>query len=295
VLSGSANVTGINHWWTYEEDAIAGLGKYMANVTTGNLIVQADDMATPHKGIELAFRRTYNSFSQHDYANSDGSVPNNYGDGWTNTFDAHIAHNDLNNGISVFDIDGARYDYSYTCSPICGYVAPPGQFATLTYVATTSIFAWTKKTGAVYWFNSPNASVSGVAGRLLEIVGRNSNTFLKFAYYFDANYTDYTHLNEIRVVPEWAGPPASATSYVDLKFSDYDNGHQGYNRLLYKLFWIDGTTFVEYLYNQSCTLGTLWEPNNNSNSPNPSNPAVVCLHRHSPRPTGCRRSVGFLG
>jgi hypothetical protein len=146
----------------------------MANVTTGNLIVQANDMAAPHKGIELAFRRTYNSFSQHDDANTDGSVPDNYGDGWTNTFDAHIAHNDLSNnqGVSVFDIDGARYDYSYSCNPTCGYVAPPGQFATLTYLATTNIFAWTKKTGTVYWFNAPNAPVSGVAGRLLEIVGR---------------------------------------------------------------------------------------------------------------------------
>ncbi len=266
VLSESPNVTGINHWWTYEEDAIPGIGKYMANVATGNLLVQADDMAIAHKGIELAFRRTYNSFSHHDYANTDGSTPDNYGDGWTNTFDAHIAFNDLDTGqgVSVFDIDGARYDYSAVCNPGCVYTPPAGQFATLS-VDAAGDYKWIKKTGTVYWFHNPIAANAGLDGRLEEIVGRNSNTFIKFAYYFDANHNDSQHLNEIRVVPEWAGPPATATSYVDLKFANFTVG-SGTNRLLSKLFWIDMTTFVEYNYTTSSELAEVYEPSNTSNA-----------------------------
>jgi hypothetical protein len=254
VSSGSLNVTGINPWWTYHQAIVPGVGSYLANVTTGNLLVQAGDMATPHKGIGFAFLRTYNSFSQHDYANSDGSVPSNYGDGWTNSFDAHIAFNDLDNnqGISVFDTDGARYDYSYVCNPACKYVAPAGQFATLAQVGTTTLFfAWTKKNGTVYWFNGPNAGSPGVAGRLTEIVGRNSNTFLKFAYYFDTGFSDFTHLNEIRVVPEWAGSPGTATNYVDLKFAGFSNTNASQNRLLATLTWIDMSTTVTYKYDST--------------------------------------------
>jgi YD repeat-containing protein len=271
VVSGSPNLTGINAWWTYVGGNLPGVGKYLANVTTGNLLIQAGDMATPHKGIALTFTRTFNSFSQHDYANSDGSVPNNYGDGWTNTYDAHIAYNNLDSGlgVSVFDGNGARYDYSYVCNPTCGYLPPAGQYATLTYAGTTNAFAWTSKAGMVEWFNSPTTSASGVAGRLQEIVGRNSNTYLMFAYYFDTGFTDSAHLNQIRVVPEWAGPPASAISYVELQFDDYPNNSNGFNRLLHRLFWIDRSTWVEYNYSSSATLGTVWEPSNTSNTPNP--------------------------
>ena len=98
--------TGINRWWTDEEDSVPGSGSYMVNVANGNLVYQDDDMDIPNKGIDLAFRRTYNSQSQHDYANTDGSVPSSYGDGWTNTWDAHIATSS-SGGLSIYDIDGA--------------------------------------------------------------------------------------------------------------------------------------------------------------------------------------------
>lgn len=88
--SAGSGVTGINPWWTYEEGGIPGVGKWMVNVATGNLIVQEDDVDVPERGIDLAFRMTYNSMSTHDSANTDGSVPSNYGNGWTNTFDAHL-------------------------------------------------------------------------------------------------------------------------------------------------------------------------------------------------------------
>ncbi|MBV9269557.1 MAG: hypothetical protein JO165_00580, partial [Candidatus Eremiobacteraeota bacterium] len=106
VDSSSSGSTGINPWWTYEQDAIPGAGRYMVNVGNGNLLLQDDDLDMPNAGIDLAFRRTFNSQSRHDYANTDASTPSLYGDGWTNTFDAHIAQN-TSGGLSVFDIDGA--------------------------------------------------------------------------------------------------------------------------------------------------------------------------------------------
>ncbi len=107
-----SGTTGINPWWTYEEGAIPGAGKWMVNVATGNLIVQDEDIDIPERGIDLAFERSYNSQSQHDYNNTDGSTMSNYGNDWTNTFDAHLGYNATTNVMSVYDIDGARYDFT---------------------------------------------------------------------------------------------------------------------------------------------------------------------------------------
>lgn len=259
------NVTGINHWWAYQEDAIGGIGHYMVNVATGNLIVQADDMAIPHKGIELAFLRTYNSYSQHDYANTDGSVPNNYGDGWTNTFDAHIAQNALNDphcgktGISVYDIDGARYDYAIqynSQTQSCSYVAPTGQFAILSFDTTSGLYYWTKKTGTVYMFHNPTDSNIGVAGRLSKIWGRNNNCALTFTYTFDSGQTkSATTLNKITVQTEATG---GASLTATLIFSDSGN-----RRLLHSLTWPDGTTVI-YKYNAAGQLTEVDEPANST-------------------------------
>lgn len=87
-----------------------GGGRLMVNVGTGNLLLQEDDMSVPHKGIALAFRRTYNSQSQHDVNGTDGAVAGVYGNGWTNTFDAHLSASGPGQ-ITVWDIDGAHYDY----------------------------------------------------------------------------------------------------------------------------------------------------------------------------------------
>lgn len=184
VTSGSSNLTGINPWWTYEEGAIPGVGKYMVNVANGNVILQTNDVDIPERGIDLAFRRTYNSFSKNDWnasgGNDDGSnAPSTYGSGWTNTFDAHLAPNDLG-GLTVYDIDGARYDYapSGTClNP------PAGQYATLCSDGGNGYF-WTKKSGTVYYFYGPNrqAPNAGYSGRLVAIYGRNSNNAIHFTY-----------------------------------------------------------------------------------------------------------------
>lgn len=44
----------------------------MLNVGNGNLVVQDDDVDVSERGIDLAFRQSYNSQSQHDYSGTDG-------------------------------------------------------------------------------------------------------------------------------------------------------------------------------------------------------------------------------
>jgi hypothetical protein len=236
VSLSTPSFTGINHYWTYEEDALPGIGKYMANVGNGNLIIQADDMAIPHKGVALAFRRTYNSLSRHDYVGSDGSQVSNYGAGWTNTFDAHLAANSGNQygaGLSVYDIDGARYDYLPDGQG--HWIPPAGQFATLTYDGGNGYF-WTKKSGTVYYFLSVyfGSSLAGLEGRLVTIYGRNNNTHITFSYAFqNGDPSCSCNLADIFAMEEDG-------RYAALAFSDFTVNGQP-QRLLSTLTWPDGT------------------------------------------------------
>jgi RHS repeat-associated protein len=174
--------TGVNSWWTYEEKPLAGIGKAMVNVANGNLLVQADDVDIPGRGIDLAFRRTYNSQSTHDSAGTDGSTPSVYGNGWTNTFDTHLAYNGY--VMSVYDLDGARYDFTPNGSG--GWSPPPGLQGTTLTPASTPVtgYVWTKKNGTVYYFYSPQqpSASAGYAGRLYQILGRNQNNYVQFNY-----------------------------------------------------------------------------------------------------------------
>lgn len=278
VITSGPNVTGINHWWTYQGDSIGGVGRYMVNVAAGNLIAQADDMAIPHRGVELAFRRTYNSYSQHDYvlpSGTDGSGLNNYGDGWTNTFDAHVAFNDLTDtqcvptgtGTSVYDIDGARYDYAFSYNATthtCSYVPPPGQFATLTVSGDGSTYYWTKKSGTKYAFHSPVSTFPGNDGRLLRIWGRNQNASLAFSYCYDANMNTSDHLNAVLIKPETSSATSCTTVSDDalMLFSNFTVSG-GTRRLLSTLIWPDGTQ-VTYNYDTSGRLIQANEPPNTS-------------------------------
>ncbi len=182
----AAPSTGINRWWTYQEKPLAGVGKAMVNVANGNLLVQSDDVDIHERGIDLAFRRTYNSQSQHDSAGTDGSTPSVFGNGWTNTFDAHMAYNAAWNVLSVYDIDGARYDY--TANGSGGWNPPSGmQGTTLAWDGCNGYF-WTKKTGTTYYFWQPtsgctlSASNAAYEGRLYEIIGRNNLNYIRFTY-----------------------------------------------------------------------------------------------------------------
>ncbi len=178
--------TGINRWWTYETGTIPGAGSWMLNVGTGNLLVQETDVDIAERGIDLAFRRTYNSASDHDAAGSDGATPSLFGNGWTNTFDAHLAYNAAQNVMSVYDIDGARYDY--TANGSGGWTPPPGMQGTSLASDGGCGYYWTKKTGTIYYFWRPTmgdcitASTWGYAGRLSEIIARNHNNHIAFTY-----------------------------------------------------------------------------------------------------------------
>jgi YD repeat-containing protein len=199
------STTGVNPWWTYEDGALPGHGRYMVNVGNGNLLVQADDADVHERGVDLAFQRTYNSQSTHDANNTDGSVPANYGDGWTNTFDAHLAYDGANT-ISVYDIDGTRYDY--TADGNGNWAPPAGQYGKLTWDGACG-YEWTKKTGTIYYFYSPDLNeITGCSetypqdaaygGRLYQIIGRNHNNSITLTYsWVGGNATSAANLAQI--------------------------------------------------------------------------------------------------
>ena len=173
VQNSTPSPTGINPWWTYEESTIPGVGRAMVNVANGNLLIQETDIDVPERGIDLAFRRTYNSLSGEDYAQTDGSAqPSAYGPGWTNTFDAHIAANS-SGGYSIFDIDGARYDF--TPNGQSGFNPPPGMEGTSLRSDGSCGFQWFKKNGTVYYFYEPvmancgHPELAAYGGRLYQM------------------------------------------------------------------------------------------------------------------------------
>jgi YD repeat-containing protein len=194
--------TGINPWWTYEAKAIAGVGTAMVNVANGNLVVQANDVDVPERGIDLAFRRTYNSQSAHDTTDSDSSVASIYGNGWTNTFDAHMGFNSATNTLSVYDVDGTRYDFSANGSG--GWTPPPGmQGTTLIYDGGCG-YQWTKKAGTILYFWAPTTNPSclgaGYLGRLYQIIGRNHNNYITFAYSWTGGPSGSTSINNLTTI-----------------------------------------------------------------------------------------------
>jgi YD repeat-containing protein len=176
---------GINPWWTFEDRSIPGIGSAMVNVGTGNLVLQATDVDIPERGLDLVVRRTYNSQSLHDASGDDGSEPGVYGNGWTNTYDAHLVFQS-NGSISVYDIDGTRCDYAPDGSG--NWIACAGEHAILEPDPHTACaYWWVKKNGTAYYFYSesenPNCqTATSNVGRLYEIVGRNNNNSIALTY-----------------------------------------------------------------------------------------------------------------
>ena len=200
-LSGVASGTGINHWWRYQEQNVPGGGRLMANVGTGNVLLQDDDMTVPNKGIALAFRRTYNSQSLHDVSASDAAPwywkpAGLYGNGWTNTFDAHLVRTPDGAHWSVFDIDGTRYDFTSVARNRIVQPSTPGtirRWRTTTRAACCgrrraarrTTFTVPIRTPRVPVFRSNGGLAGGFAGRLYQIIGRNRNTYITFSYAWD--------------------------------------------------------------------------------------------------------------
>jgi len=250
--------TGINAWWRYQEENVPGGGHVMINIGTGNLLLQDDDMSIAHKGVALAFRRTYNSQSQHDVNGTDGSAPSMFGNGWTSTFDAHLSSS-APSSTTVWDIDGTRYDYSLASDGT--WTPPAGQHATLTWDGGCG-YLWTKKSGTSYYFwqaaNGPcGPSYGGLyAGKLYQIIGRNRNTYVTFGYSWDIG--THTAGDKVSAINATTESGMTATLY----FGDV-SGH----RLLHHIAYPDtstGPTTVYYGYDAAGNLTWVSQPSNNA-------------------------------
>jgi hypothetical protein len=251
--------TGINPWWRYQEQNAPGGGHLMVNMGTGNMLLQEDDMNVPHKGIALAFRRTYNSQSAHDVNGADGGFPGLYGNGWTSTFDAHMTGSLASGTMTVWDIDGARYDYMLAADGV-SWIPPPGQHATLVSDGgnnTGNGMLWTKKSGTTYYFYRPDLMTFGApwasySGRLYELIGRNRNVVLTFWYAFDGAGSAGGKVTNITVHTE-------SGLNTSLDFADV-SGH----RLLQQITFPDGATSVAYSYDTLGNLTAVSKPANNA-------------------------------
>ncbi|HEY0396300.1 MAG TPA: DUF6531 domain-containing protein [Candidatus Elarobacter sp.] len=175
------------------------MGNALVNVANGNLLLQTTDLAIPHFGLDLVVDREYNSTSQYDVNDSDGSQPSVFGNGWTSSLDAHIALN-ASGGISIFDGKGTRWDYAPDGSG--GWILPPGQYGRLWYSASNAEYYWTFKDGMVYQFRSPTCSVAAVCGRIHYIYARNNNQYLHYAYGFSSTDNAFSHMSAITVTTE---------------------------------------------------------------------------------------------
>jgi len=96
-----------------------------------------------------------------------------------------MSYNAGSGELSVWDIDGARYDY---CPGVGGTwtSCTAGMHNTLTYDGSCS-YQWTKKSGTVYQFYSP-LGCTGVGaaldGKASYIFARNHNNYVQFIYSF---------------------------------------------------------------------------------------------------------------
>jgi YD repeat-containing protein len=230
----------------------------MINSYEQNLIVQATDFDIPYRGIDMAFRRTYNSFSGHDFADDDGSAEiGQYGNGWTNTFDAHVssatscpeAGSTGLYGFSVFDIDGARYDY---CLNTAGQLVPPAGLQGTTLVASSdgSTISWTKKSGTTYTFYAPYyiGESAAYSGRIYQITARNQNNFLQFSYSWIGDASSSANLSQISVSTD------ASMLVTKLKFATF-SGQQ----LLSEVDRPGGAVYT-YGYDSSGNLTTVSKP-----------------------------------
>ena len=116
----------------------------------------------------------YNSESEHDANNDDGSTPSVFGNRWTNNLDVHLAwvSTGENTGtVSVYTADGARDDYS--CEINVSETCTNDTTGDYDLLGTTDVtsgtacqFQWTLKSGISYMFNAPYAACGNGAGEM---------------------------------------------------------------------------------------------------------------------------------
>ncbi|MGD1066955.1 MAG: DUF6531 domain-containing protein, partial [Vulcanimicrobiaceae bacterium] len=260
--NSSASGTGINPWWRYEEESVPGGGKLMVNVGNGNLLFQDSDMSVPHQGIAMAFQRTYNLQSLHDVNGDDGGPPSMYGNGWTNNFDAHLTG--TSSALTVSDIDGAQYLYTLASDGVT-WVPPVGQHATLISDNQCG-FLWTKKSGTSYYFYEPYqlttcgtrwVQQAGYAGRLREIIGRNSNDRIYLTYYWVSGSSATGTITQIQASTD-------SNMVATLNIGDV----AGHNLLL-DLVEPDGSSTVSYAYDNGGNLAAVSRVPNNASGVHP--------------------------
>lgn len=237
-------------WWTYEEGRIPGGGDFLINVANGNLILQDDDVDVPERGIDLAFRRTYNH-------QTGWQSPWGYGGGWTDNLNARMYYDSTNNVMSVFDGTGARFDY---CADGQGGWASctAGMHARL-YFDGSCGYDWVKKSGTVYDFISPSATCgygTGYLGRLYRIYGRNSTNYLAFTYSW-TNGDASSDANLAQVLVTHSDGQSLTLTYADF------NGH----RLLQAVSRPDGQS-VTYNYDGNGNLSDVCEIGNGAATAN---------------------------
>jgi YD repeat-containing protein len=204
----SASMTGILPWWTYQARSIPGLGQAMVNVVNLNFLIEENDVDIPAGGLDLAFRRIYNSQSLHDAANHDGSGPSVFGNRWTNNLDVHLgwtAGGQNSGTVSVYTGDGARVDY--TCTTNVSQTCTSNTPGVYELLASTDVtngiacqFQWTKKAGTSYIFNAPYAACAlqqGQYGRLLAIDGRNTTFSIQLAYSWSPDASNPENITQI--------------------------------------------------------------------------------------------------
>ncbi|MBV8369761.1 MAG: RHS repeat protein, partial [Candidatus Eremiobacteraeota bacterium] len=182
-----------------------------------------------------------------------------YGNGWTNTFDAHVIRTSPGH-FSVYDIDGARYDFVPSGTPGL-VIGPPGQPTTLQWDGACGLL-WQKKSGTLYYFYDVNpakpcytgsGTLGGYAGRIHQIIGRNRNTSITFNYSWDNG--DASASGKISGITATTESGMTAT----LSFADV-NGH----RLLQQIMFPDGVTTVSYGYDGNGNLTSISRPPNNA-------------------------------
>jgi len=217
-------------------------------------------MSAQYEGLGFAFRRYYNSQSPHTAAASGDGVADFYGDGWTNTFDAHLVL-EPGNVVSVYDETGARYDYQASGNTFTSIT--PGQYATLISDGTCGDF-WTLKNGQIVYFYRPDivtacgAQYAGLAGRIYQLIGRNNNTRITLNYSWN-NITGNAGAYAGNTISQIEAVTDNAQLSAQLNFSTVNGQYQ----LLTSLVRPDGST-VSYEYNQGGSLLTdIIHPANN--------------------------------
>ncbi len=189
------------------------MGVAAVNVVNENFLTAETDVDVLEGELDLSFRRVYNSQSEHDANNDDGSTPSVYGNRWTNNLDIHLASSGTGSTrtISLYTVDGARDDYlcNITEQAVCTSETP-GIYDMLATTQVTSGIAcqlqWTQKSGVSYVFDAPysdcTSNDAGYYGRLLAIYGRNLQFSLALTYHWSPNDKNPENIAKITVTHE---------------------------------------------------------------------------------------------